>query len=323
MGRVYSGLDVLSDFGGAFPWKSKYVDLGPGIRMAYVDEGPRTSPLTFLLLHGNPTWSFLYRRFIAHLSLRFRVIAVDHVGFGRSSKPRDPAYYALERHIQNLGAVLRQAKVDRVVPVVQDWGGPIGFGWATRNPGRVAGAVVLNTWAFIHDPSMRLPWLFRFLVLGRGGWKRAVNRNIFTELFLAKGGSARPLTRTEVDAYRSPHPAPEDRVGIARFPQLIPETHRPEHEAWGTMEKIEQGLVALRDKPALICWALKDPAFRKATLERWTRVFARVDGPHRLPKAKHYLQEDSAPEILARIDAWVAATFAAKAPRSTVAVAAR
>jgi haloalkane dehalogenase len=82
--RVYTGLDVWSDFGGRFPWKSRLIDVGGGVRMAVVDEGPRDAALTFLLLHGNPTWGYLYREFIRRLSPRFRVIAPDHVGFGRS-----------------------------------------------------------------------------------------------------------------------------------------------------------------------------------------------------------------------------------------------
>lgn len=304
--RVYTGLDVHSDFGGRFPWKSRLIDVDSGVRQAVVDEGPRDAPLTFLLLHGNPTWGYLYREFIRRLSPRYRVIAVDHVGFGRSDKPRDPRWYTLERHIDNLGRVLRELQPARVVPVMQDWGGPIGMGWATRQPDRIAGLVVLNTWAFAREPPLRLPLLFKLLVLGRGGWKRSVQSNIFVEMLLAKGGPRR-LTDRDLEPYRAPFPTPDDRVGIARFPQLIPETKNPFHESYAAMAFIEDHLSRLRDKPALICWALKDRAFRKVFLQRWKNLFSRVDGPHLLEGAGHYLQEDAPGAILDHIERWAAA----------------
>ena len=301
--RVYPGLDVWSDFGGRFPWKSRLIDVDQGVRQAVVDEGPRDAPLTFLLLHGNPTWGYLYREFIRRLSPRYRVIVPDHVGFGRSDKPRDPRWYTLERHIDNLGRVLRELQPSRVVPVMQDWGGPIGMGWATKQADRVAGVVVLNTWAFVRQPRLKLPWLFKFLVLGRGGWKRSVQKNLFVELFLAKGGP-RPLSDEELEPYRAPFPTPDDRVGIGRFPQLIPETKDPFHESYATMAFIEDHLSRLRQKPALISWALKDRAFRKPQLERWQHLFARVDGPHLLEGAGHFLQEDAPGAILDQIERW-------------------
>ena len=223
--------------------KSRLVQVADGVRQAVVDEGPRDARATFLLLHGNPTWSWLYREFIARLSARYRVIAPDHAGFGRSDKPRDPRWYSLDRHIANLGKVLSQLNAERVIPVMQDWGGPIGMGWATRNPARVSGAVVLNTWAFVREPRMKLPWLFRFLVLGRGGWKRSTQSNIFVELFLGRGSK---LDEERLAPYRAPHPTPDDRVGIARFPQLIPQTHDQGHESWATMASIEARRVTSR-----------------------------------------------------------------------------
>jgi haloalkane dehalogenase len=307
--RIYNRLDVMSDFGGRFPWRSHFFDTGDGVRQAFVDEGPRDAELTFLLLHGNPTWSFLYRRFIERLCRRHRIIAVDHVGFGRSDKPRDPAYYSLERHIRNLGGLLEHVGARHVVPVMQDWGGPTGMGWATRHPERVAGVVVLNTFAFVREPRQKLPWLFKFLALGRGGWKRSTRDNFFVELFMAKGGP-RKLSDDDLNPYRAPFPTPEDRIGVARFPQLIPETERPTHETWATMAAIEDALPGLREKKALVCWAEKDRAFGKKVLARWLQVFATVDGPHRLPRAGHFLQEDEPEIILDYIERWAAGVAA-------------
>lgn len=322
MARRYPHLDVRSDLGGAFSWSSKYVDVGDGVRQAYIDEGPRDAPLTFLLLHGNPTWSFLYRKFIPPLAADHRVIAIDHVGFGRSDKPRDPDYYTLERHIANLGTTLEHLKVRNVVPVMQDWAGPIGMGWATRNPDRVAGVVVLNTWAFVRDPPTKLPLVYRFLFQGRAGWNRLVRKNFLVETVMGGTRTNRKLAPAELDAYRAPFPLPEDRVGMARMPQLVPEAHTPDHESFGTMAAIEDALPLLRDKPALIVWARGDVVLRKAPLERWTRVFSQIDGPHLLRDARHFLQEDAPDEIVAHMQRWAAGVGARVAPKRARASAA-
>jgi haloalkane dehalogenase len=142
------------------------------------------------------------------------------------------------------------------------------------------------------------------MVLGKGGWRRSTQSNIFVEWALARSGPRGRLSSEELDPYRAPFPNPDDRVGIARFPQLIPQTRDQGHESWAAMAAIEDGLLKLREKPALIVWAMKDPAFRKPQLERWQRTFSHVDGPHLLPDARHYLQEDAPGPILDQIERW-------------------
>ena len=313
MPRVYENVNVESDFGGRFPWKSRRIAVGDGVRQAVIDEGPRTAPVTFVLLHGNPTWGFIYRKFVTDLARDYRVVVPDHVGFGRSDKPRDPAYYTLERHIANLAITLEQLNVTRAVLVMQDWGGPIGMGWATRHAERVAGFVVMNTWSFVEQPPLKLPWLFKFLVLGKGGWKRATQSNFFTEMFLIRGSR---LDAATADAYRAPHPTPDDRIGIARFPQLIPETANPAHESRRMMAAIEGALPSIADRPALLIWAAKDRAFDAAQLERWRTLFGNLDGPHLLSGAGHFLQEDAPNEIVPRLRAWAEAQFRAAHPQT-------
>src|SRR3989449_9963120 len=126
----------------------------------------------------------------------------------------------------------------------RSWGGPIGMAWATKHPERIAGVVVLNTWAFVRQPRLKLPWLFKVLVLGRGGWKRSTQSNVFVELLLAQGGP-RHLTQAELDPYRAPFPTPDDRVGTARFPQPVPGTKNPFHESYGRTAWIEDHLPRL------------------------------------------------------------------------------
>jgi haloalkane dehalogenase len=306
--RLYTELDVRSEFGGRFPWKSKFVDQG-GVRQAYVDEGPRDAALTFVCLHGNPSWGFLYREFVRRLSVHHRVIAVDHVGFGRSDKPRDPGYYSIARHVENLGHLLAEAHASGVILILHDWGGPIGMGWATQQPESVAGIVVLNTTAFADLPVPKLPWPFR--VLARG-WQRAIDNNFPVEWFLGRLGTVRKMREEDLDPYRAPFPTPAERVGMARMPNIYQSTILPHREAswepwpWSGADATTRALPRLRDKPALICWAQKDRGFRRPHLLRWQRTFAEVDGPHVLPSAAHFLQEDAAPEILDRIERWLA-----------------
>jgi pimeloyl-ACP methyl ester carboxylesterase len=300
--RVYKGLDVRGDFEGRFPWKSKSLNLASGQKLAYVDEGPRDAQLTFLCVHGNPTWGYLYREFIRDLSQEHRVVVPDLLGFGRSDKPREPAAYSLAGHIDAIEALLHSLRLKNVVLVVQDWGGPIGFGVATRNIARVAGVVILNTWAFVsEDGGPRIPWLFKLLVRGRGGWRRATKGNIFTEQFLVR---MQKLDAVSQAAYRAPHPTPDDRVGIARFPVMIPEVNDVKSESYHAMKEIEDQLPLLGLKPALIVWPLQDPAFRKPQLERWRRVFPN-HVLHKVPDAKHYIQESHSHEILKHIHAWL------------------
>jgi cis-3-alkyl-4-acyloxetan-2-one decarboxylase len=316
--RTYTGLDVHSDFGGRFPWKSRFVEQR-GIRQAYVDEGPPGAPVTFVCLHGNPTWGFLYREFVRRLSAHHRIIAVDHVGFGRSDKPRDPAYYSIARHVENLEHLLAETGATRVIPIVHDWGGPIGLGWATRHPQRVAGLVVLNTTAFADLPVPKLPWPVR--VLARG-WRRAIENSFLVEWFVGRFGTCRAMGKEDLDPYRAPFPTPAERVGMARMPNIYQSTILP-HRApgwepwpWSGAAATTRALPTLREKPAVICWAQQDRAFKRPHLERWRRTFADVDGPHLLPNAAHFLQEDAAPAVLDHVERWVAEHVLVRRPRT-------
>src|SRR5260370_13517669 len=109
------------------------------------------------------------------------------------------------------------------------------MGCPPRNPQGVGGCGVSSVWAYCWSPPMKLPWIFKFLVLGKGGWKRSVQSNFFVEMFLAKSSQ---LTDEQLAPYRTPYPTPDDRVGIARFPQLIPQTRAQLHKAWPTTASI-------------------------------------------------------------------------------------
>jgi haloalkane dehalogenase len=272
-----------------FPFESHYADINGGL-VHYVDEG---SGPPLLLLHGNPTWSFLYREVIKGLRDRFRCIAPDHLGFGLSQAP--PGYgYTPAEHAAAIEQLVLQLDLTNVTMMVQDWGGPIGFAVATRHPDRFAAFVVGNTWAWPKsDPGTQI---FSRLLGGPIGRYLILQRNFFVEKILPGNVKRRELSQEVMDAYREPFPTPESRRPVHAFPREILGS-RP------FLAEIERGLPALRDRQALIVWPTKDVAFRKPERRRWERVFPN----HRtvmLEGAGHYIQEDAPPEIVAAIREW-------------------
>lgn len=272
-----------------FPFESRYVDVA-GSRVHYVDEG--TGP-PLLLLHGNPTWSFLYRGIIGGLRDRYRCIAVDHPGFGLSSAA--PGYgFTPAEHAEVLEQLVVRLDVHDVTMMVQDWGGPIGFAVATRLPERFAAFVIGNTWAW---PKADLgTQLFSRLLGGAIGRRLIVNRNLFVERVLPGGVRLVKLPDAVMGAYRGPFPTPASRRPTAIFPREILAS-RP------FLADIERRLGRLRDRPALIVWPTKDVAFGGRERRRWEEVFP----DHRtvsLEGAGHYIQEDATDEIVSAIREW-------------------
>src|SRR5690606_16494540 len=148
-----------------YPFEPGRIEVRPGIAMSYLDEGPRDGEVV-LMLHGNPSWSYYWRKLVAGLSDRYRCIVPDHVGMGFSDKPGDAAYrYTLASRIEDIQSLLQHLGIDGPLTLaVHDWGGMIGFGWALRDPSRVVRLVVTNTGAFPLPPEKPMPWQ---LSLGR------------------------------------------------------------------------------------------------------------------------------------------------------------
>ncbi len=143
-------------FGGTWPYQPRWFDSVDG-RMHYIDEGPRNGR-PIVMVHGNPTWGYLYRHFIAALTQAgYRAIALDHLGFGRSEKPDNPKLYQIPRHGGRCEALLESLNLQDVTIIVQDWGGPIGLTWAARHPERVCSLVLLNTFAHRPPEKVALP----------------------------------------------------------------------------------------------------------------------------------------------------------------------
>jgi len=256
----------------------------------YVDEGDGP-PL--LLLHGNPTWSFLYREIIKGLRDRFRCLALDLPGFGLSQAP--PGYgFTPAEHARVLEALVERLELAGVTMMVQDWGGPIGFAVATRRPERFERFVIGNTWAW---PKADLGTQAFSRILGSPLGKLLIlHRNVFVERILPGGVRLRRLPEEVMAAYRGPFPTAESRRPVHVFPREILGS-RP------FLAEVERGLPALRDRPALLVWPTKDVAFRDPERRRWEATFP----DHRtvlLEGAGHYIQEDAPEAIVAAIRDW-------------------
>ncbi len=272
-----------------YPFASHFEEIN-GSRVHYVDEGAGP-PL--ILLHGNPTWSFLYRDIIVGLRDQYRCIAVDYPGFGLSDAA--PGYgYTPAEHAQVLEDLVLRLDLRDATLMVQDWGGPIGFAVATRHPDRFSAFVVGNTWAWPKsDPGTQA--FSRLLGGPIGGWL-ILQHNFFVERIIPVGVRRKKLPPAVMNAYRGPFPTPESRRPAHIFPREILAS-RP------FLADIESKLAALADRPALLVWGTKDVAFRAAELHRWEQTFPQ----HRtvlLDGAGHYIQEDAAQDIVAAIRDW-------------------
>lgn len=274
-----------------YPFDSHHAEVD-GATVHYVDEG-HGPPL--LLLHGNPTWSFLYREVIKGVRDRYRCIAPDHPGFGFSRAA--PGYgYTPAEHAAVLEQFVLQLDLTGVTMMVQDWGGPIGFAVATKHPERFSAFVIGNTWAWPKaDPGTQA---FSRILGSRFGGYMILQRNFFVEKVIPGSMRRRQLSQAVMDAYRGPFPTPESRRPIHVFPREILRS-RP------FLAELERALPRLGDRPALLVWPTKDVAFRESERKRWEQLFP----DHRtvlLDGAGHYIQEEAPEEIVAAIRDWSA-----------------
>jgi haloalkane dehalogenase len=242
------------------------------------------------MCHGNPTWSFLYRHLIVELRDRFRCIAVDYPGFGLSERPANYGYTPGE-HATVVGELVAELDLSKLVVMGHDWGGPIGLSIACADPDRVSGLVLGNTWFW---PADRRARLFSKLMSSWPLQRAIINRNLFVERILPSGIS-RKLSSEELRHYRAVQPTPPDRVGVAELPKQI-------IQAAPFLSTLELEVKArLADKPVLITYPMRDPAFPARTvLPRMRQTFSDAKLTE-LPHAKHFFLEDASHEVAAAI----------------------
>lgn len=283
-----------------YPFTPQRFAVRPGLAMAYLDEGPRDAP-PVVMVHGNPSWSYYYRKLVLALRDSHRCIVPDHIGMGLSDKPDDgadasPRYdYTLASRIDDLDALLEHAGVrEKVTLVVHDWGGMIGFGWALRHPERVARLVILNTGAFPLPAAKPMPWQ---LSLGRdsklGGLMiRGLNAFSGVASFVGVKKRMPPEVRR---AYTAPYDSWANRIGTLRFVQDIPLA--PGDRAWALVDEAGRRLHEFADRPALICWGMRDFVFDHHFLQGFRERLPRAE-VHDFPDAGHYVLEDEAERIV-------------------------
>jgi pimeloyl-ACP methyl ester carboxylesterase len=282
------------DFQGTFPFESRFLRAGK-TSLHYVDEGP-TDAAPLLFLHGNPTWSYLWRRPIAELSPKgHRCVAFDHMGFGRSEKPRRLSAYTLERHVENALAVVDALDLRDVTLVAHDWGGPIGLGALLERRDRLRAAILMNTWAW-ELPSFLPPFLREFRTEGLGEIL-ALGGNLFVESI--PGGMARRDTDpVMMDAYRAPFPDYWSRAGTLAFQRDIPLTERDRSAP--VMASIHERLPGL-DVPVLLVWGMRDPVFQPVFLDQWRELFPDAEIAE-LEDASHFVVEDRPDAVIGAIE---------------------
>ncbi len=254
-----------------------------------------------VMVHGNPSWSYLYRNLVSGLKDRYRCVVPDHLGCGLSDKPQDYPYQ-LQNHIDNLSQVLDQLEVEQCVLVVHDWGGAIGMGWAGLHPDRIAGMVVLNTAAFL---SQRIPFriaICRWPIIG-GLLVRGLNGFAWPATFMAVHNR---MNKKTAAGFLHPYNSWANRVAVHRFVQDIP--LQPDHPSYDTLSRVEAGLDKLKDKKTLLCWGGEDFCFNDHFYKEWQHRFPEAES-HYFQDAGHYLLEDAADKIMTRVNPFLSSCY--------------
>jgi haloalkane dehalogenase len=273
-----------------FPYEPRYREVD-GLRLAHLDEGDG-APV--LLVHGEPTWSYLWRHAIPPLrDAGHRCVVPDHAGFGRSDKPVDLDWYSYDRHTALLAELVERLDLRGATVVVHDWGGPIGLRLAVEQAERIDRIVVMDTGLFTGHQSMSDAWTtFRDFV------ERTEDLPIG---MLVRGGCHRDPGDAVIAAYEAPFPDAASKAGARAFPLMIPRTP----DAPGAAEG-QRVLDALADdaRPKLVLWADSDPVIPLATGHAFAERLG-TEVAHVVPDAGHFLQEDQGPLIGRLIAEWL------------------
>ena len=256
--------------------------------MHYVDEGGG-NPV--LLLHGEPTWSFLWRRIIPPLvAAGGRAVAPDLIGFGRSDKPTDVGWYSYDRHVESVVRLVEELDLTGLTLVVHDWGGPIGLRVAVEHEARVERLVILDTGVGAGSAPSETWLRFRAVVRELGGGLD-IGR-------LVAAGTAQGLTDEVRAAYDAPFPTPESKAGALAFPELVPTDL--EHPNAAPMNRVRDALRGWR-KPALVVWGAEDAVLPPRIAGRFVELIPGAQGPLLVEGAGHFLQEDRPDEVATAI----------------------
>lgn len=270
-----------------FPFQSKWMEV-QGHQIHYVDEG-RGPVIVFF--HGNPAYSFLFRKVIPLLSNRFRCIAMDYPGFGLSRAALGYGFRP-EDHIEIMREFVAKLKLKKFSPAVNDWGGPIGLRVAQTMPDQIESVIIGNTFAWPLNGDFHFESFSR--VFGGPLGRLAIRHlHAFVRILIPAGTKKAKLSKEEMQAYLQPMPTPDSRMPTFVLPRAI-------RKSGELMKTIEKDLGLLSNRPALILWGDKDIAFREKERKRFERIFANHTTKV-LKGAGHFIWEDAPEEIAAAI----------------------
>lgn len=279
-----------------YPFEPKKIITSRGAKLSYLDEGPRTDEAV-LMLHGNPTWSFFYRDVVRSLAPALRCIVPDHVGMGLSEKPENYDY-SLGRRIADVEELVASLGLKRIHLIVHDWGGAIGFGFATRHPAMIGRIVILNTAAFFSAHIPKRIALCRAGIFGK--WLvRGLNGFAGPASWMS---TVRPLAPDVKRGFLFPYDSWASRVAVHRFVQDIP--MGVSHPTRPVLDEIESKLPLLADREKMILWGGRDFCFNDHFLARWQEIFPQTL-VHRYADAGHYVLDDAGTDACQRISSFL------------------
>ncbi len=285
-----------------YPFTPQRLEVRPGIAMSYLDEGPREGEVV-VMLHGNPSWSYYWRKLVLGLRDRYRCIVPDHIGMGLSDKPSEDRYrYTLQSRIDDVETLLDRLGVTGPVTLaVHDWGGGIGFGWGLKHSDRIRRLVILNTGAFPLPAAKPLP---KSLKLGRDlavGTALIRGLNAFSSV-ASYVGVENKMPADVRRAYVAPYDTWANRIATSRFVQDIPLGEGD--PAWPLVQAMGRKLPQYADRPVFIGWGLRDFVFDRHFLKGFTDALPQAQ-VYAFEDANHYVLEDKADVLVPAIRAFL------------------
>ena len=268
----------------SYPWAPHYrSDLSPvaGLRLHYLDEGDTDAPLTFLCLHGNPGWSYLYRKMIPIWTRAgHRVVAPDLMGFGKSDKPKREDFHSFDLHRSYLLDFVEKLALERVVLVVQDWGGLLGLTLPMAAPQRYCGLLVMNTWLATGEVPLPPGFL---------DWRSMCERKPDFDVGRLFGRGNPHLSAAECAAYDAPFPDAGHRAALRAFPRLVPQ--HPASPGAAVSREAARFWSTQWQGRSLMAVGAQDPVFGREVMQGLRRTVRGCPEPLVLPEAGHFVQE--------------------------------
>ena len=276
-----------------WPYAAKYAEVD-GLRMHYIDEGPRTGPVV-LLLHGEPTWSYLYRKMIPPLVAGgCRVLAPDLIGFGRSDKPPQTSDYSYEKHVGWIRQWMLQLDLNGITLFCQDWGSLIGLRLAAENEARFARIMVSN--GFLPTARQGAPLAFKI-------WRAFAKHSPWFPIGrIVSSGCVVKLKPEEIAAYDAPYPDDRYKAGARKFPLLVP---TEESDPAVPANRAAWDVFSRWNKPFLCVFGKNDPILGRGDKPLIEHVPGSKNQPHERIWGGHFIQEDRGDELAKRMLAWM------------------